>query len=99
VRHLFDDSIVLVDDPSLRESLADPTIVAVSSVGACVGGDVGGDGADYSAVAERGTLPCGLGMDPGGSVVRYGLLDLLAFWKKIHCKAAWRAARNGQQEW
>src|SRR5712692_4849605 len=92
VRHLFDDSIVLVDDPSVCWPLAGTEAISLSRAASRLDGNVGGDGGDYSALAERGALLCGLGTGAGGSFVRHGVLHLFALRKKLQRETTWRSA-------
>src|SRR5882724_111741 len=98
VRHLFDDSIVLVDDPSLRGSLAGAEAIALPCAASGLDSNVGGDDADYSSVASHSSLSSRLAVGSSGSALGYGTLHLFSIRQEFQRETAWRSAGSAGRQ-
>src|SRR5882724_6906390 len=98
VRHLFDDSIVLVDDPSLRGSLAGAEAIALPCAASGLDSNVGGDDADYSSVASYSSLSSRLAVGSSGSALCYGTLHLFSIRQEFQCETTWRSAGSAWRQ-
>src|SRR2546427_13231535 len=98
VRHLFDDSIVLVDDPSVCWPLAGTEAISLSRAASGLDGNVGGDGGDYSAVASHSSLSSRLAVGSSGSAPCDGTLHLFSIRQEFQCTTTWRSAGSAWRE-
>src|SRR5712692_8188183 len=98
VRHLFDDSIVLVDDPSVCWPLAGTEAISLSRAASRLDGNVGGDGGDYSAVASPSSLSSRLAVGSSGSALCYGTVHLFSIRQEFQRTTTWRSAGSAWRQ-